>query len=297
MINIDSLRQKIKQNTDESLLQYVAQLPDHAPQLRAAMEYSLLAGGKRMRPLLVHLIGNTLDIPGQDQAAISMAIECIHAYSLAHDDLPAMDDDDLRRGKPTCHIQFDEATAILAGDALQTMAFSILAEAPMSKFAQDKRAILVSILARASGYMGMCGGQAIDLASTGKTIDIDALTRLHRLKTGALLQACAEMITLLAEELDPGHRNALVRHASDIGLAFQIQDDILDVEGDAAVIGKPQGSDIEAGKNTFPALLGMTQAKAELARLHDSALQALDSLPYNTELLSAFTDLMVKRTF
>ena len=297
MTNIDSLRQKIKQNTDESLLQYVAQLPDHAPQLRAAMEYSLLAGGKRMRPLLVHLIGNTLDIPGQDQAAISMAIECIHAYSLAHDDLPAMDDDDLRRGKPTCHIQFDEATAILAGDALQTMAFSILAEAPMSKFAQDKRAILVSILARASGYMGMCGGQAIDLASTGKTIDIDALTRLHRLKTGALLQACAEMITLLAEELDPGHRNALVRYASDIGLAFQIQDDILDVEGDAAVIGKPQGSDIEAGKNTFPALLGMTQAKAELARLHDSALQALDSLPYNTELLSAFTDLMVKRTF
>ena len=297
MINIDSLRQKIKQNTDESLLQYVAQLPDPAPQLRAAMEYSLLAGGKRMRPLLVHLIGNTLDIPGQDQAAISMAIECIHAYSLAHDDLPAMDDDDLRRGKPTCHIQFDEATAILAGDALQTMAFSILAEAPMSKFAQDKRAILVSILARASGYMGMCGGQAIDLASTGKTIDIDALTRLHRLKTGALLQACAEMITLLAEELDPGHRNALVRYASDIGLAFQIQDDILDVEGDAAVIGKPQGSDIEAGKNTFPALLGMTQAKAELARLHDSALQALDSLPYNTELLSAFTDLMVKRTF
>lgn len=297
MINIDSLRQKIKQNTDESLLQYVAQLPDHAPQLRAAMEYSLLAGGKRMRPLLVHLIGNTLDIPGQDQAAISMAIECIHAYSLAHDDLPAMDDDDLRRGKPTCHIQFDEATAILAGDALQTMAFSILAEAPMSKFAQDKRAILVSILARASGYMGMCGGQAIDLASTGKTIDIDALTRLHRLKTGALLQACAEMITLLAEELDPEHRNALIRYASDIGLAFQIQDDILDVEGDAAVIGKPQGSDIEAGKNTFPALLGMTQAKAELARLHDSALQALDSLPYNTELLSAFTDLMVKRTF
>ncbi len=297
MINIDSLRQKIKQNTDESLLQYVAQLPDHAPQLKAAMEYALLAGGKRMRPLLVHIIGNSLDIPGQDQAAVSMAIECIHAYSLAHDDLPAMDDDDLRRGMPTCHIQFDEATAILAGDALQTMAFSILAEAPMSKFGQDKRALLVSILARASGYMGMCGGQAIDLASTGQTINIEALTRLHRLKTGALLQACAEMITLLAEDLSPEHRTALIRYAGDIGLAFQIQDDILDVEGDASVIGKPQGSDIEAGKNTFPALLGMTQAKAELARLHDSALQALDSLPYNTELLSAFTGLMVKRTF
>lgn len=297
MINIDSLRQKIKQNTDESLLQYVAQLPDHAPQLKAAMEYALLAGGKRMRPLLVHIIGNTLDIPGQDQAVVSMAIECIHAYSLAHDDLPAMDDDDLRRGKPTCHIQFDEATAILAGDALQTMAFSILAEAPMSQYGQDKRALLVSILARASGYMGMCGGQAIDLASTGQTINIDALTRLHRLKTGALLQACAEMITLLAGDLSAEHRTALVRYAGDIGLAFQIQDDILDVEGDASVIGKPQGSDIEAGKNTFPALLGMTQAKAELARLHDSALQALDSLPYNTELLSAFTDLMVKRTF
>lgn len=297
MINIDSLRQKIKSNTDDGLLQYVAQLPDHAPALRNAMEYALLAGGKRMRPLLVHIIGNTLDVPGQDQTAVSMAIECIHAYSLTHDDLPAMDDDDLRRGKPTCHIQFDEATAILAGDALQTMAFCILAEAPMSAYAQPRRAQLVSILARASGYLGMCGGQAIDLASTGKSIDIQALTKLHKLKTGALLQACAEMVTLLAEDLTPEHRTAFVRYACDIGLAFQIQDDILDVEGDASVTGKPQGSDIEAGKNTFPALLGMSGAKTELARLHTSALQAVGSLPYNTELLSAFTDLMVKRTF
>ena len=277
MTNIDSLRQKIKHDTDESLLRLVAALPDHAPQLRAAMEYALLAGGKRMRPLLVHIIGNTLDIPGQDQAAVSMAIECIHAYSLAHDDLPAMDDDDLRRGKPTCHIQFDEATAILAGDALQTLAFSILADAPMSDFANGQRAKLVSILARASGYAGMCGGQAIDLAATGSTIDIASLTRLHRLKTGALLQACAEMITVLCSDLKPEHREALT--------------------GYAEVTGKPQGSDIELGKNTFPALLGMAQAKAELNRLHASALQALDSLPYNTGLLSEFTDLMVKRTY
>jgi len=297
MTNIDSLRQKIKHDTDESLLRLVAALPDHAPQLRAAMEYALLAGGKRMRPLLVHIIGNTLDIPGQDQAAVSMAIECIHAYSLAHDDLPAMDDDDLRRGKPTCHIQFDEATAILAGDALQTLAFSILADAPMSDFANGQRAKLVSILARASGYAGMCGGQAIDLAATGSTIDIASLTRLHRLKTGALLQACAEMITVLCNDLKPEHREALTGYAGDMGLAFQIQDDILDVEGDAEVTGKPQGSDIELGKNTFPALLGMAQAKAELNRLHASALQALDSLPYNTGLLSEFTDLMVKRTY
>lgn len=297
MTNIDSLRQKIKHDTDESLLRLVAALPDHAPQLRAAMEYALLAGGKRMRPLLVHIIGNTLDIPGQDQAAVSMAIECIHAYSLAHDDLPAMDDDDLRRGKPTCHIQFDEATAILAGDALQTLAFSILADAPMSNYANGQRAKLVSILARASGYAGMCGGQAIDLAATGSTIDIASLTRLHRLKTGALLQACAEMITVLCSDLKPEHREALTGYAGDMGLAFQIQDDILDVEGDAEVTGKPQGSDIELGKNTFPALLGMAQAKAELNRLHASALQALDSLPYNTGLLSEFTDLMVKRTY
>ncbi|MBU3021902.1 farnesyl diphosphate synthase [Aestuariibacter sp. A3R04] len=297
MTNFDALRQQVKQRTDDGLLHYVTSLPDHAPTLKSAMAYALTAGGKRMRPLLVNLIGNALDIPQQDQLAISMAIECIHAYSLAHDDLPAMDDDDLRRGQPTCHVKFDEATAILAGDALQTMAFSILVDLPMSEYADKHRAKLVSILARASGYLGMCGGQAIDLAATGTVISPEALTTLHTLKTGALLKACAEMITQVSDGLPAKHRQAWIDYASYIGLAFQIQDDILDVEGDAEIIGKPQGSDVAQGKSTFPALLGMDEAKFVLSQLHDSALQALASLPYNTDTLSAFTELMVKRTF
>ncbi|RDV29386.1 geranyl transferase [Alteromonas aestuariivivens] len=294
-MNFRDLHQQVKQHTDDSLLNLIDLLPEHAPRLKMAMQHALLAGGKRMRPLLVHLVGNTLDIPRSDQLTISMAIECIHAYSLVHDDLPAMDNDDLRRGKPTCHIAFDEATAILAGDALQTLAFTILADHPMSSCGNSKRAQLISILAKAAGYLGMCGGQAIDLASTGKTISLTELTRLHQLKTGALLCACVEMITLVSDSLAPQHREQLIEYARLIGLAFQVQDDILDVEGDATQIGKPQGSDIELGKNTFPQLLGMAPAKQELANLHAQALQALHTLPYNTDYLAAFTDLMVKR--
>ncbi|WP_137166432.1 (2E,6E)-farnesyl diphosphate synthase [Salinimonas lutimaris] len=294
-MNFDALRQQVKHQTDEKLLHLISSLPDHAPRLKQAMQHALLVGGKRMRPLLAHLIGNSLDIPQQDQLTISMAIECIHAYSLVHDDLPAMDDDDLRRGQPTCHIQFDEATAILAGDALQTLAFSILADQPMSDYADGQRARLVSILAKAAGYMGMCGGQAIDLAATGKSIDIEELTRLHRLKTGALLGACAQMVTQVAPSISDQDQQSLINYARIIGLAFQVQDDILDIEGDAQVLGKPQGSDEQQGKNTFPGLLGMTQAKQELAALHDEALNTLASLPYNTDYLAAFTDLMVQR--
>lgn len=294
-MNFDALRQQIKKQTDESLLTLIESLPDHAPRLKAAMQHALLVGGKRMRPVLTHLIGNALDVPKQDQNVISMAIECIHAYSLVHDDLPAMDDDALRRGQPTCHVKFDEATAILAGDALQTLAFSILTEQPLSEQSAPYRAKLVSILATASGYRGMCGGQAIDLAATGHSIDVDALTRLHQLKTGALLSACAQMITQVAD-ISESDKQHFITFSRIIGLAFQVQDDILDVEGDAQMLGKPQGSDQALGKNTFPALLGMEQAKQVLNDLHDEALQALTSLPYNTEYLTAFTDLMVNRS-
>ena len=290
-----ALHQQIKDQTDDALMHLLSLLPDHAPKLKAAMRHALLAGGKRMRPFLVHLVGNTLDIPRSDQLTIAMAIECIHAYSLVHDDLPAMDDDDLRRGQPTCHIAFDEATAILAGDALQTLAFTILCEHPMSDAGSKKRAELVSVLAKSSGYLGMCGGQAIDLASTGEAISLAELTRLHQLKTGALLCACVEMITLVSDSLEVQDRATFIEYARVIGLAFQVQDDILDVEGSAELIGKPQGSDEASGKNTFPALLGMDGAKKELAALYDSALQALDSLPYNTDYLAAFSELMVKR--
>ncbi|MCW8107412.1 polyprenyl synthetase family protein [Alteromonas ponticola] len=270
-------------------------LPNHSSALKSAMHYALLAGGKRTRPLLVYLMGKTVTVDDADLLTISMAIECIHAYSLVHDDLPAMDDDDLRRGKPTCHKAFDEATAILAGDALQSLAFTLLADHPMSEMGNAHRIKLVSILAKAAGYLGMCGGQAIDLESTGHSISLAELTQLHQLKTGALLCACAEMVTAVAPELTPQQANAFVDYARLIGLIFQIQDDILDVEGHSDIIGKPQGSDLAQGKNTFPALLGLQSAKEELAKLHKQALQALASLPYNTEALSAFTDFVVKR--
>ncbi|MBR9790834.1 MAG: geranyl transferase [Gammaproteobacteria bacterium] len=290
------LHQHIKQRLDASLQDLINDLPDAAPRLKESMLYALTNGGKRMRPLLVHLVGNMLDIPDNDQRAISMAIECIHAYSLVHDDLPAMDDDDLRRGNPTCHIAFDEATAILAGDALQTQAFSIVAEHPMSAFANHRRAQLVAVLARAAGYSGMCGGQAIDLAATGKQITLAELQHLHQLKTGALLTACVEMVCLVTEQLDSTHQQLLCRFANRIGLAFQVQDDILDVTASTETLGKPKGSDEARGKNTFPSLLGLDGAREELAKLHQEALQALDGLPYNTDYLVAFTDLMVSRS-
>ena len=295
-MQLASLHQHIKQRLDASLQDLINDLPDAAPRLKESMLYALTNGGKRMRPLLVHLVGNMLDIPDNDQRAISMAIECIHAYSLVHDDLPAMDDDELRRGNPTCHIAFDEATAILAGDALQTQAFSIVAEHPMSAFANHRRAQLVAVLARAAGYSGMCGGQAIDLAATGKQITLAELQHLHQLKTGALLTACVEMVCLITDQLDSNHQQLLCRFANRIGLAFQVQDDILDVTASTETLGKPKGSDEARGKNTFPSLLGLDGARQELAKLHQEALQALDGLPYNTEYLVAFTDLMVSRS-
>ena len=295
-MQLASLHQHIKQRIDDGLHDLITALPDAAPSLKQAMLYALTNGGKRMRPLLVHLVGNMLDIPDNDQRAISMAIECVHAYSLVHDDLPAMDDDDLRRGNPTCHIAFDEATAILAGDALQTQAFSIVAEHPMSPFADTRRARLVAVLARAAGYSGMCGGQAIDLAATGKQISLAELQYLHQLKTGALLTACVEMVCLVTEHLDSAHQQLLCRFANRIGLAFQVQDDILDVTASTETLGKPKGSDEAQGKNTFPSLLGLEGARQELTKLHQEALQALDGLPYNTDYLVAFTDLMVSRS-
>ncbi len=294
-MNFSKLHKQVREKTDQGLSTIIDILPQHASSLKSAMYYGLLSGGKRTRPLLVYLIGDAVDADEADMLTISMAIECIHAYSLVHDDLPAMDDDDLRRGKPTCHKAFDEATAILAGDALQSLAFTLLADHPMSAFGDAQRAKLVSILAKAAGYLGMCGGQAIDLQSTGQSISLTELTQLHQLKTGALLCACAEMVTFVAPDLTQQHATAFVDYARLIGLIFQIQDDILDVEGHSEIIGKPQGSDLEQGKNTFPALLGLQSAKDELTKLHQQALQALATLPYNTEALSAFTDFVVKR--
>jgi farnesyl diphosphate synthase len=265
--------------------------------LMKAMEYALFNGGKRVRPLLISLVANMLDGEQQDINAVSLAVECIHAYSLVHDDLPAMDDDALRRGKPTCHIKFDEATAILAGDALQTLAFDVLANADMSDFANAQRIHLIKELSKASGAQGMCEGQSLDLIATNQSIGLEALNQLHDLKTGALLKACVRMASIICERAAPEDITFLSKFAYHIGLAFQIQDDILDVTSDTQTLGKPQGSDQANNKNTFVSKLGLDGAKAELSSHHKQALHALSTLPYNTRYLTLFADYMLTRTF
>ena len=296
-MNLISYQQTSRDRVNTTLSQTIDALPEHAEKLKQAMKYALLIGGKRMRPFLVYATGEMLSVQPKDLDGPAAAIEAIHAYSLIHDDLPAMDDDDLRRGHPTCHIQFDQATAILAGDALQTLAFEILCDYPLSSDLALKRIELVKIVSQAAGYNGMCGGQAMDLAATDQHISQPQLEELHGKKTGALLIACVEMAIALATDISPQSRQHLLNFAKTIGLAFQVQDDILDVVGDSAVLGKPQGSDQQQNKSTYPSMLGLEQAQAYLDDLHQQALQALHALPYNTQMLVSFTDLVIHRTY
>lgn len=253
--------------------EFAAGAAPHLKRLFDAMSYSLLNGGKRVRPLLVYAaaaaISDDTDADVLDQ--IACAVEYIHAYSLVHDDLPAMDDDDLRRGNPTCHRKFDEATAILAGDALQTRAFELLAQLPI---AAELRIQLILALTSASGPRGMVGGQAIDLAAVQKQIDLPHLETMHRLKTGALIRAAVRM-GALAAGASHTQLEALDRYAAAIGLSFQVKDDILDITSDTATLGKPQGSDIERDKPTYPALLGLEAARQKALDLHNEALNSL----------------------
>ena len=268
--------------------------PDHSPQrLHAAMRHAVLLGGKRMRPLLVHASGALF---GADEALLdapAAAVELIHAYSLVHDDLPAMDDDALRRGQPTVHIAFDEATAILAGDALQTLAFTVLAEAPAT---DAIRVGLLRTLAEAAGAAGMCGGQALDLDATGNgtALDVAALERLHALKTGALIRAAVRMGALCgsANETDLA---ALDRFAIALGLAFQVRDDILDVEGDSATLGKTAGKDAAQDKATFPALIGLEASKVRLLQLAEEMAEALVPFGAKADALNELGKLAIER--
>ncbi len=293
-MNLQDKQLQVQTRVNSLLEKKIDALPEHADTLKAAMKYALLMGGKRMRPLLVYIVGDMLDLPTQEMDDIALAIECIHAYSLIHDDLPAMDDDDLRRGHPTCHIKFDEATAILAGDALQTLAFELLASPADTKINPARRLTLIKMLAQASGYNGMCGGQAMDLDATNKIIEQTRLEELHQKKTGALLQAAILMPATLAD-VNENASDALHEFANCTGLAFQVQDDILDIVGDSQTLGKPQGSDQEQNKSTYPALLGLEGAQNYLQQLHKQALQALLRLPYNTQLLQSFADYNVNR--
>ncbi len=258
-----------------------------------AMRYATLSGGKRLRPLLVYATGRTTDAPAEVLDAMAAAVEMIHVYSLIHDDLPAMDDDDLRRGKPTCHKAFDEATAILAGDALQAQAFHTLAHgvAPL-----PAKAGLAAVreLARAAGLHGMAGGQAIDLGACGKPIDLAELERMHRLKTGALIRVSVRLAAL-AGQVTQDRLEQLTRYAECIGLAFQIRDDVLDVEGDPEVLGKACGADARLDKATFPSLMGLEASRERAVALVDEALEALQPCGDEADLLRYLARYIVDR--
>ncbi|KRA77225.1 geranyl transferase [Lysobacter sp. Root667] len=248
--------------------------PDSPPQdLHAAMRHAVLLGGKRLRPLLVYAAGALFDADEAALDAPAAAVELIHAYSLVHDDLPAMDDDALRRGQPTVHVAYDEATAILAGDALQSLAFAVLADARTD---DGVRVALLSTLAHAAGAAGMCGGQALDVAATGggASLDLAALERLHSLKTGALIRAAVRMGALCGGA-DAQALIALDRYAHALGLAFQVRDDILDIEGSSATLGKTAGKDVAQDKATFPALIGLDGSRARLDALVRGMHEAL----------------------
>lgn len=246
--------------------------------LHEAMRYAVLGGGKRIRPILVYFTGETLGVPPERLDGPAGAVELIHSYSLVHDDLPAMDDDDLRRGRPTCHRAFDEATAVLVGDALQVLAFEILSGEPSMIGEPERRLTIIRRLARASGTGGMAGGQAMDLAAAGRPLPLAELEHMHRLKTGALIHASVMMAAESRPDLDDTRRAALDAYGHAIGLAFQIQDDILDVEGETDILGKRAQADLARAKPTYPSVAGMAGAKARLAELHDQAVAALAPL-------------------
>lgn len=243
--------------------------------LHDAMRYSALDGGKRMRPMLTYSVGKALGIAADVLDGPACAVEFIHVYSLIHDDLPAMDDDDLRRGKATSHIQYDEATAILAGDGLQTLAFQVLANDDSMQASAATRIKMIQALAKASGSQGMVGGQAIDLESVGKKLTLPELENMHIHKTGALIRVAVQLATLSQPDLDPAVAAKLDHYAKCIGLSFQVKDDILDEESDTATLGKTQGKDQDNDKPTYPALLGLEGAKEKAQNLHEQALESL----------------------
>ncbi len=284
-----------QQRNNQQLEWWLNQLPHQNHRLVDAMRYGLLLGGKRARPFLVYITGQMLGCEVEDLDTPASAVECIHAYSLIHDDLPAMDDDELRRGQPTCHIKFDEATAILTGDALQTLAFTILADGQLNPNAESARIKMVKALAEASGAAGMCLGQSLDLLAENQKVALSELEEIHRNKTGALMKCAIRLGALAAGNKGIAVLPLLDKYADAIGLAFQVQDDILDIISDTETLGKPQGSDQELNKSTYPALLGLQGAIDKANNLLQDALQALDAIPYNTELLEEFARYVIER--
>jgi len=264
--------------------------------LHAAQRYSVLAPGKRIRPALVYATAETLGLPSSRVDAPACAVELIHCYSLIHDDLPAMDDDDLRRGLPTCHRAYDEATAILAGDSLQVLAFKVLATHPGLPDDPRVRVRIIETLADASGTAGMAGGQALDLAAEGRVLTLEEVEQVHRLKTGALIQASVVMASHCRPDLPPAQAAALAEFGALVGFAFQVQDDILDVEGDVAVIGKPPGSDAARGMPTYVAMAGVEAARGRVRELHERARVLLETHGWSHGPLAALSNWLLTRT-
>ncbi len=280
----------------ENVLDRALPGPEVKPQrLHKAMRYSVLGGGKRIRPLLVYATGEVFDVPAEMLDTPAAAIEMMHAFSLIHDDLPAMDDDALRRGRPTTHLAFDEATAILAADALQPLAFSMLADAPALQGHPAEQIQIIRLIAEACGSYGMTGGQAIDIASEGGRLDPAELEHMYRLKTGQLLRASVLSAAYCPPACDIADLHALERFVDSMGLAFQIRDDILDIEGSTEEIGKQQGADIAHDKATYPALLSLEEAHQRADELLQNALDALEEIDRDTESLRYLARLIVLR--
>ncbi len=263
--------------------------------LHQAMRYSTLDGGKRMRPVLTYSTGKALGLEMDSLDGIACAVEFIHVYSLIHDDLPAMDDDNLRRGKATNHIAFDEATAILTGDALQALAFETLANDLTIKATAKQRLQMITALTKASGSQGMVGGQAIDLNSVGKQISLPELENMHIHKTGALIRASVNIAALAKSDLAIDTAQKLDRYAKCIGLSFQVKDDILDEESDTATLGKTQGKDQNHNKPTYPNLLGLAKAKQKALELHEQAIASLDNFGDEANLLRDLSLYIIQR--
>lgn len=292
-LRLDTYQQRV----DTALDKY---LPTNDPpehNLAEAIRYSVIGGGKRIRPAMVYATGEALGVSTDLLDIPACAVEMIHAYSLIHDDLPAMDNDDLRRGRPTCHKAFDEATAMLAGDALQALAYEILAKDDHEELTPEHRIEMLSLLTEASGAHGMAGGQAVDLASVGKQLNLEQLENMHRLKTGALIRASILLGAMCKHDVSKEEINLLSDYAHCIGLSFQIQDDILDVISDTETLGKPQGSDQEQEKPTFPAILGLQASQERAAKQHELALKILEPLDEKADSLRQLSAYIVERQF
>lgn len=285
-----------QRRVQDALDRWLPAATDSPPELNQAMRYATLDGGKRVRAALVYAAGEAVGASAPLLDAPACAVELIHAYSLVHDDLPCMDNDDLRRGKPTCHRAFGEATAMLAGDALQALAFGLLAEAPtLDALPSRQRLQMIATLAAAAGSAGMAGGQAIDLASVGLALDAGKLQDMHARKTGALIEASVLLGALAGGDSAQSYIKALRRYGQAVGLAFQIVDDILDVEGDTQTLGKTAQADAARNKPTYPAVLGMEAARRRARELLEEALESLAPFGDNAQMLVAMASFIIER--